>query len=409
MLSPRSASYTNGSRPWRSPWIVDFAIVTIAIVTGTFYREPYAFMRPQFWAEDGTILFLQSYVDGWAAILRPYAGYFELYQRLVAAVVALLSVRLAPAGYLVGNVIAQLVVGWLCLSPRLPMPRWARIAAGAAVTLAPAQNEVFNTLINSQWILALAPLVVLAYDRPRTRGQAALDLVVVLLAGLSGPFSVIYLPLFLAKAVVLRSRWHAWSMFAANLACAFVQSRHMAYSRTEGAAVASVEHLRVVNGVFGHIVAGRWGRPAPESPTINGVLFCSVILFVAVLAYRACSAHRGAALLFLAAGVSVVAATLYAFRSNPTPLVTYGNRYWYIPTVTVVWTVLALWDHTRPALRQPGLTAVLLLATGSFLQDAQTATSASFDLNWPEASRCIGTQHPCVVPLNPPGWSFTIP
>jgi hypothetical protein len=394
--------------PARRGRAADFALVTIAIVVGTFHREPFSLWNPQFWAEDATVLFADSWKLGPGAVLEPYAGYLLLYQRAFAEAASWLPVALAPAAYVAGNVLAQLLVGWMCLSERFPGPRWARIAAGAAVTLAPAENEVFNKLVNAQWILALAPLVVLAWSSPRSRLERAFDVAIVSVAGLSGPFSVLYLPLFVGFAALRRDR-HAWLLLAADAACALVQARHMSYTRTPGDAVASIDHLRVVNGVFGHVVAGSFGRPAPEGTALTLALFALTLAALAALAWRAVALRRPAALVFLAAAVAVLGATLWAFRSLPGPLVEWGDRYWYVPTVATVWAVLAVWDDRSPARRQPVLVAFLVLAFASFLEDARSPHGAAVDLRWEEASRCIGRTHPCVIPVNPPGWSLTLP
>ncbi len=387
---------------------IDGVVVTLAIVAGTVYREPLAFMRPQLWAEDGPIFFVDGYTAGWAAILRPYAGYYELYQRVVAAICVHLPVATIATAFTVGNVLAQVGVGWLCVSRRVAAPRWVRVAMGAAVTLAPAQNEVFNKLVNSQWILALAPLVVLAYEPPRSRWQAAFDLVVVVLAGLSGPFSIVYVPVFAANAV-LRRQAHAWGLFTANLACAIVQSLHVSYTKVAGAPASLVDYLRVANGAFGHTVAGSWGRPAPAGLATNVLLLAVAVILLVALATRAVSSRRWASLLILAAGLGVFGASLYSFRHDPIPLITNGDRYWYVPTVSLAWAALTSWSSAQPPWRQPLPLVLLVAMLAAFLQDPHSPPLSATNRNWSEASRCIGKTHPCVIPIDPGGWTFTVP
>jgi hypothetical protein len=388
--------------------VIDVVIVTFAILAGTVYREPLAYTQPQLWAEDGPIFFVESYLLGWSAVLHPYAGYYPLYQRLAAAVCVHLPIASVATAFAACNALAQLTVGWLCLSRRLLAPRWARVAMGAAVTLAPAQNEVFNKLVNSQWILALAPLVIMAYQAPRSRWQAGGDLLLVMLAGLSGPFSIIYVPVFGANAL-LRRDGHGWRLFAANLACAIVQSTEMSYSKPPGSPASLLTYLRVVNGVTGHALAGSWGRPAPAGLGVNLLLFALAVILVGTLARRAVAMRRWPSLLILMGGLAVLAATLYSFRHDPTPLIAHGDRYWYVPTVSLAWAALMLWNAAEPPRRQPLLLVLLLAMMAAFVQDPRSPPLAPPDPSWPEASRCIGKQHPCVVPINPPGWTFTIP
>ena len=57
------------------------APILAAITAAALYyvRSFDAFAHPQFWAEDGNLLWLQQYLHGPRVIFLPYAGY--LYQR----------------------------------------------------------------------------------------------------------------------------------------------------------------------------------------------------------------------------------------------------------------------------------------------------------------------------------------
>jgi hypothetical protein len=385
----------------------DVVLVGLLVLAGTAYREPFAFAHPQFWAEDGPVFFAEAFTEGWRAFLQPYAGYLHLYPRAIAALAVHLPIQSIPAVFLAGNVMAQMGVAWLCLSPRLPMSRWAKIAAGAAVALAPAQNEVFNKLVNSQWILGLMLLLIIALDPPRTRRQAIGDGALLALGGLTGPFSVIFLPLFLAQGLLRRSR-HSWELFGVALLCALLQLRHLEFSRTKGTLAWSVDFLRSINGVFGHMVAGTHGRPAPAGMLVNLAISGLAVLATMLIAYGALRHRRWISLVFLAGGIGVIAATMYAFKYDPTPLVGGGDRYWYIPTVAFTWAVIGLWDATAPPSLRIAIVSVLALMVASFLQDPHSLPAAAFDEHWEVASRCIGREHPCVIPVNP-GWTFSIP
>ena len=61
-----------------------------------YARMPDAFSHPQFWAEDGTIFFLDAHSGGWRALLDPYSGYLHLIPRAVAWLAELLPYELIP-------------------------------------------------------------------------------------------------------------------------------------------------------------------------------------------------------------------------------------------------------------------------------------------------------------------------
>ena len=56
-------------------------VVTTIIL---FIRKTDSILNPQFWAEDGTVFFLDQHHDGVSSIFKPYAGYFNLVSRIVA-------------------------------------------------------------------------------------------------------------------------------------------------------------------------------------------------------------------------------------------------------------------------------------------------------------------------------------
>jgi hypothetical protein len=156
------------------------------------------------------------------------------------------------------------------------------------------------------------------------------------------------------------------------------------------------------------MVAGRLGKPAPSGAATNGAWFAASIAVIATLGWRAAAARRRPALVFLGGGVSVLAAALYAFRASPSLLVDGCERYWYVPTVALVWTALASWQPGVPARRQPLVSALLVVAAISSAVELQAPTLAAVDRHWADASRCIGKQHPCSITINP-GWTFALP
>lgn len=395
--------------PATSPRWADAMLVTGSILFGTFLREPLALTRPQLWAEDGAVFFVQSYLNGSSAILQPYAGYFHLYPRLIAQLSAALPLHLIPGAYVAGNVLAQLVVGWMCLSPRLTLNRWLKVAMGAAVSVAPAQNEVFNKLVNSQWILALTLLLVLAYREPTTPGEWLCDAGVALVAGLTGPFSLIFAPLFLLRIVTRRADGYGRTVAAIGLGCAVVQLLNISNPSTAGGFHWTWAYLRVVNGWMGHVFSGSLLRPAPPGVLPTLLLFTVTTVVIVALATRAWVTRNRPMGIFLVGGLAVLSVVLYKFRGQPEFLFSMGSRYFYIPTVTLVWSLLAAWQPGLRARQQPLLAAGLGLALFAFVQDHRSGGSANVALDWDEASRCIGKVHPCVVPINPPGWTLVVP
>src|SRR3954464_4965666 len=95
-----------------------------------------------FWAEDGAVFYADAYNHGWASLVQPYAGYFQLFPRFLFDVAALLPVRWVP---LVGVWTALLVRAALpafIFSSRLAWIDWrAKVALTAYYLLMPNLAE----------------------------------------------------------------------------------------------------------------------------------------------------------------------------------------------------------------------------------------------------------------------------
>src|SRR3989304_8909630 len=73
------------------------AIAVCLCLGGLLYlRRPDAFYNPQFFAEDGIILFREAHAYGFASLLVPYSGYYHTFSRLAALAGGLFSLALVP-------------------------------------------------------------------------------------------------------------------------------------------------------------------------------------------------------------------------------------------------------------------------------------------------------------------------
>ena len=182
--------------------------VTVASVVGVlmavgfiaFLRRPDIIVRPQFWAEDG-MLFTDAREQGWNVLFSPYPAYFIVAQRFVTCAVAHLPVLWQPVCFCYSAFALMLLTAWFCLRARLDylMDFRGRVAMAFAVVLVPHSGEVFLVLINTQWTLAPILLILIIQEHTRRFGEAVIDFLGLLIAGMTGPFIVLYAPWFLLR------------------------------------------------------------------------------------------------------------------------------------------------------------------------------------------------------------------
>lgn len=139
--------------------ILSFIISLIVV----FYRRPDAFYNPQFWDEERTVFFFETYKDGFNSLFNTCAGYYHLYPRLVASIcnISNVSLSIIPFIYCYSWLFILALLIWFVWK-RLPLDEISRFFVSIAIVLIPLQSEVFMNQTNVQWIMALFPLIIFA-------------------------------------------------------------------------------------------------------------------------------------------------------------------------------------------------------------------------------------------------------
>jgi hypothetical protein len=397
-----------------APWIG--AALALLIL---FVRKPDSFLNPQLWAEDGGVFFTQQAELGMRAHLRPYAGTFNEVPRVAASIAALLPPRHAPALYNAAALLVLLALILKLYSPRLgfsatrlgPLP-----FALAAVLVPHPRGEIFACLANVQWILALLLLLLALQESAATRAQAAGDAVLVLVAGLTGPFVLFALPLF---------AWKLWQSFrfqprgsrldlpafAVAVGTAAVQLWALLHSPLQAPhphpAAPGVWVRLLGHRLFGTLFVGPQitYRLSPIVLAIAGFLVLGGLLW-ALHRFPDAFEKAGLSLLFAAA---VVAAAFAKHAGAPGLLVPWanGSRYFFIPAVVVAWCLLLVLATARGVPRLLAFAALAAVLTSSVLTGFQSPPLP--DRRWEEqAARIGGPEADVWIPINPPGWRVHI-
>jgi hypothetical protein len=326
-----------------------------------FARHPDLILRPEFvWEEAGE--FWVPAVADWPAFFQPW-GFLQVGARIAFAIARLGPWEAAPAVAIACHWLVISAVAAFIASERMAdaIPD-RRIRLLSAVGLPLLGSEAIGTALDMHWYLAIL-LVALAVARP-----ARWDALIVLVAGLTGPASIVTWPLY----------WRRPRLAAMVLACGMVQA-------------------------LVYLASGR--NPTPlDFPLLIGQLAPLCVLWM-LSAYRSGLPRRTAASfgwtgLALAIGGSL---TLGArFLSYPIWLIGLfngdGSRYLLVATFSMLVTCLSGLIQRRPgAIVVSGL--FLALAVTSFVQGVPP------DTGWPSQSHCIGGPTPCRLIVFPEDWS----
>jgi hypothetical protein len=359
-----------------APLLAVVAVIGTAII---YLRRPDAFLHPQFWAEDGTSFFSPAYNHsglGFGLLLRQHAGYLAILNRGVALIAVHLPLSWAPSLFNGAGLICQLLPALILVSRRsesLISAQWIRVGVALFYFALPGTFEVDINLTNAQWHLALAAVLVLLARPAATRLGDVFDGVVVVLAGLTGPFAFLLLPIAVAVAVIhRRSRSYAMAglvlvTFVCQLVCLINSPRSAPASLGANLNVLS----RLIGGrvVLGPVLGGGGFVEAQGHVTSTAFWIACAIgggLFVLAVLWRSTAELR----LLVVFGLLCLAAGLLRPLSAGSDvwesfLATGGARYFFVPMFTMVVLVGAAMERPMLLLRiGAGLFVVASLLIG---------------------------------------------
>jgi hypothetical protein len=324
------------------------ACILISGILLVVARRPDAILLPQFYGEDGSLWFADAYNHGWLhSLLWQANGYFALLPRLAAGLALLVPFHLAPLMLNVIGILVQVLPASFLISQRGARlgTLLFRFALSAAYLLLPNAIEIHATVTNAQWHAAVLLFLVLVCPAV-SPWDPAVDAVVIILAGMTGPFSLVLMPIAAMVWKSDRTRWGRTRIFllaGVALAQALSLMGHMRIR--ENSVGASLERLLDILG--GNVFLGAvMGYNSLASTGPHRVNVAAVLIGFGLLAYFVLSVRRIELTLFVLFSLSILGASLYspvvpahpaweALKGTP------GGRYWFFPTLAFTWS--AIW------------------------------------------------------------------
>lgn len=175
-----------------------YLLLFVAFFLILFLRRPDALLNAQFWAEDGAVWFANAYnLGGVKSLLLTQDGYFQTLSRVTALISLGFPTDKAPLIFNSFALLIQALPAMLIISPRFEkiIPKFSvRLLLTILYLFLPNTTEVHANITNAQWFLALAAFMILVTDAGKEKCWKVFDFAVLLLAGLSGPFSIFLFP-----------------------------------------------------------------------------------------------------------------------------------------------------------------------------------------------------------------------
>ncbi len=368
-------------------------------------RRPTELRLPQFWAEDGLVFFTEAHTLGPKAFFWQYGGYLHLVPRCIAAVSRCFDPAHAPTVFVYASFVLTLYVSARTLSARFPFP--LRPTFALAAVLVPDAFEVLLFVTNLQWVLAGGLLALLVSSDARRWWQYLHDVSAALLLGLTGPFSVLFAPLFIWRAAARRTMPSL--VLAALIAlCAAAQMwslyHHPVYQAGPPPAVAKILAAPGMR-IGGSLLIGAY--VPPDLP-----LFAEIGLGLAVLGMVAFLAGRRGALRPERAWLGVafallLFASLYRCRFTLPELchAGFGSRYFFPLQLLVLWLLLTA-VRVPPRWLGRGAAAMVIWSTAINLPRLREAGLT--DLHWADYTAKLRAGEAVAIPVNPGGDAWMV-
>lgn len=391
----------------RRPVVAGCTVAVIGFVV-LVLRRPSAVNDPGLYAEDGVIFLLESLRDGAGAIFHPYNGYVHLLPRLIAAVSSFLPLGWTPVVYSAATGMASVGACTMLLSrrfERLLAPYAARVALVALLVLLPRLTEVHLALNSVLWWCGVALLLTALADDPATTAGRVSEVAVTIVAVLSGLAGVVLAPIAATRWLRTRSRhslivvgaW--WGGAVAQLAVYATQDR-----QNGSVPIGTPLARAAIEKTFGALALG---RPAVDEHWRGGTPTIVLVLLGLVAVVWAVITIEGTAwLVWAPIGWTIAAATVAGFLALGPSAAALPDRYTVLPTAALLIGLVAARPRSR-ALRAAQLAllvVVVVLRVSDYVVPARPTTG------WEHSIECLDhVRRTCVVPLNPDGWTLTLP
>ncbi len=357
-------------------------------------RRPDAVFHAQFWAEDGVVWYADAYNYGaLKALLFVRDGYLQVFPRLVAAAAQCVPLGLAP---LLFNLIAlgvEALPPLFLISNRMRNigPLWLRCGLALLYLFVPNSAEVHANITNSQSQLVVLACLLLIAEVPGSRLGRIFDSGVLLLCGLTtvvaGPLLAValartLLPLWVRRGTGLARlraetgwRWMQVGLLSAGVFLQVLTLLTAGSTRLQSTLGASGD--KFVRIVAGQIVLpvflgrNRLYDISSDPRTITWVALLLTILAGLTYFYALLRGTPELRCFLFLAGLVLLAALTFP---NVQPVAHQWDlflwpgaapRYWYIPKLALMVTLIWLLGRQRPlTIRLPAgvLTGIMVFA-----------------------------------------------
>jgi hypothetical protein len=253
----------------------------------------------------------------------------------------------------------------------------------------------------------LLVLVILKCKPDRQYGhvamQQAADIFAIIIIGLTGPFLVVLLPLFLWKWKRESSKYNCLIAAIALLISAIQLTIIFSHSSNSGLSTLDLD-IKALSAFLGFKVFG--GLYLGSLASFLNRHLLTVLYIISIFAIIKANPPQSNLIYYcLYAHFAFLAVSLLR-DGGPTALLPKANglRYLYIPYVMIAWCLIIELEGANKKIKIAAITLLAMILFSSITSKFQTSY---IDYNWHNYSQKIGKEE-LSIPINPKGWQINI-
>ena len=393
----------------RRTWSIVFVCAVILLIKSlTISHDPVHF---PLWAEDGIIFIKHSLEHGFSSITTPYAGYLHVITRILSQLcVSVLPLENLPCGFFwVSFIIPLAVFAYVLSTPNIPL--FIRLLIPVSVLFSPTDGEVFFTLTNTHWIIALIYPIILFHACTQTWRETAITSFIISAIGINDPHIFIAYPFFIGRIYRFKNCNREKMIFLAASIAFIIQALTLSLSPTSPTMQAETypdlpTWAKWVLPAFLPF-ASLFTGPNLLRFAFNHSIFAIGIGIALCLLYATILAafHSAGKKIFLCMlpyflfGVLSYASTLFRYRSDPGMFIYSGiNRYFFLPEVLFTVSLSFLIVSSRPFARRVGLISLSIILIAGI---ASFSCNGRIDNEWQQRISELQRNNSTTVKISP--------
>ena len=364
----------------------------------------YFHVNSALWAEDGPIFLNQAHELGLSSIWAPYAGYLHLYPRVIAFVSSTFDMQHTPIIFFGGWIIAYISMVYIICTKveALDLINIKPTITALLLVAHPHSGEVFFTLTNAQWFTGAALAIYILI--PTTNPPSLLGYVAILVTSLTGPFSLLLVPVILIQIKLYKDWSQRKKIYSIIIIAALIQTVFIFLSNRINHSGIDTNMVHWLKAAYTFFIFGK----KPLIPQLASFIFWC-ITFYALATHLFKKINRDyesleliAAMLMLTAGIFLMAGLITTRPEIVSPLGD-GARYFFIPYVLIILASLIITAAQKKTIN-------LIYATLSIISISAFSLAKPINLQFQSFAAFSKVKNDVLTPIRPEAqWNINLP